>query len=62
MYFLNTSGILSDSLAHTLFDTLAGESDRVNLARASHDRCGDRTYTVNGTFKDETVLLCCIGA
>ena len=31
-------GTLSDSLAHSLFDTLADESDRINMERASHDR------------------------
>ena len=31
-------GTLTEGLANSLFDTLATESDRVNLERASHDR------------------------
>lgn len=37
-YLRNPTGTLSTSLAHTLFKSLTDESDRVNIARAEHDR------------------------
>lgn len=36
-------GTLSDSLAHSLFDTLANESDRINLERANTDKYQNST-------------------